>query len=69
MKIRVLGTHLQSRAGPAVNWSYHAEVYDDVDPSKPVWACEHQHESPQLAHGCAANWVEEAEEAGHQQTA
>jgi hypothetical protein len=61
MKIRVLGSHLPNRGTPVAAWAYHAEVYDEVDPSRPVWTCTHNHESPQLAHGCASNWVEGAD--------
>lgn len=62
LKIRVLGTHLPKRGLPLAAWAYHAEVYDDHSPANPVWTCPHGHESPQLAHGCAANWIEGAEE-------
>ena len=62
LKIRVLGSHLPSRGKPLAAWAYHAEVYDDVDPQSPVWTCAHTHESPQLAHGCAAHWLEDGEQ-------
>ena len=42
-------------------WAYYAEVYDDIDPSQTVWTCMHKHESPQLAHGCAAIWIDDTE--------
>ena len=70
LKIRVLGAHVGQRTGPVSKWTYHAEVYNDSDPGTVVWACEHDHESPQLAHGCAANWIEDAEQSPHaEQTA
>jgi hypothetical protein len=61
LKIRVLGSHLPRRGLPLAAWAYHAEVYDDSDSARPLWTCAHDHESPQLAHGCAANWIEAAE--------
>ena len=61
MKIRVLGSHLPNRGKPLALWAYHAEVYDDVDPHSPVWTCTHTHETPQLAHGCAAQWLDDSE--------
>ncbi len=57
-----MGAHLPNRARPVATWTYRAEVFDDADPAKPAWVCDHNHESPQLAHGCAANWVEDAEQ-------
>ena len=62
LKIRVLGSHQPARAGRIPPWTYNAEVFDDADPSKPLWTCSDAHESPQLAHGCAANWIEDAEQ-------
>lgn len=61
-KIRVLGAHVPNRGGNVSPWTYHAEVFDETDPSKALWTCTHNHESPQLAHGCAANWIEDAEQ-------
>lgn len=58
----MLGSHLPRRGMPIAAWAYQAEVYDDVDPAKPIWACTHNHESPQQAHGCAVDWVEASEE-------
>jgi hypothetical protein len=63
LKIRVLGAHLPNRTGPVPRWTYHAEVFDEGDPSKALWICPHTHESPQLAHGCAANWIEDVAQA------
>lgn len=62
LKIRVLGAHQSNRGGVVPPWTYRAEVFDDGDPSKSLWTCTHNHESPQLAHGCAANWIEDAEQ-------
>ena len=62
LKIRVLGLHQPNRGGVVPPWTYHAEVFDDGDASQSIWTCTHNHESPQLAHGCAANWIEEAEQ-------
>jgi hypothetical protein len=62
LKIRVLGAHNPSRGMAVPSWTYRAEVLDESDISKPVWTCTHDHESPQLAHGCAANWIEDAEQ-------
>jgi hypothetical protein len=62
LKIRVLGSHELKRGGAVPPWTYHADVFDESDPSKSVYTCAHNHESPQLAHGCAANWIEEAEQ-------
>ena len=62
LKIRVLGTHQPNRGGVVPPWTYHAEVFDDADPTTPVWTCTDNHESPQLAHGCAANWIEDSEQ-------
>jgi hypothetical protein len=61
LKIRVLGSHLPNRKAPVSLWSYHGEVYDELDPQAAVWTCTHSHESPQLAHGCASHWLEGAE--------
>ncbi len=58
LKIRVLGSHLPNRGTPVAAWAYHAEVYDDVDSTTPLWTCTHNHESPQLAHACASGWLE-----------
>ena len=69
LKIRVLGLHKPNRGGIVPPWTYHAEVFDDADASKAVWTCGHDHESPQLAHGCAANWIEDAEQEPKEQTA
>ena len=69
LKIRVLGSHRQGRGGLVPPWTYHAEVFDDADASKATWTCSHDHESPQLAHGCAANWIEDAEQQPKKKTA
>ncbi len=69
LKIRVLGSHKPNRGAVAAPWTYHAEVFDEADAGCAVWTCEHDHESPQLAHGCAANWIEEAEQEPKEQTA
>jgi hypothetical protein len=60
VKIRVLASHLPNPGRPVTAWAYYSEVYDDIDPSTALWTCKHAHESPQLAHGCAANWIEGA---------
>jgi hypothetical protein len=69
LKIRVLGAHRPSRGAVVQPWTYHAEVFDETDASRSLWTCVHDHESPQLAHGCAANWIEEAEAQPNPQTA
>ena len=54
--------HQTGRGGVVPPWTYRAEVFDEDDSSTPVYTCTHNHESPQLAHGCAANWIEDAEQ-------
>ena len=63
LKIRVLGAHQMGRGRSAGPWTYRAEVFDESDATNAIWTCAHDHESPQLAHGCAANWIEDAEQA------